>query len=264
MMSISSDSSKKPSLAFRCPPQRSHVSSSTLSRWTCSTTSSAGCSRRPWPVCFLSPPFFGLAAPRFSDESPKSSLLRRASWSYSSWICISSFSCSGFPCLSSKTSRLRRLIIFAISRFSASSTFAARRKSSMSSTSSMVMTRKLPGRDTNSRLGHFFRKFSHSQVRLPQKRRRKLHATERFRAFDEKRQLIHRQLQPFAHRPPPRCGEFSRLKPLRKQAQPRAIKVEHLRSLSVLCHKNVEITRRQIALHFALDKALQRIERLSH
>src|SRR5690606_35642879 len=256
MMSISSDSSKKPSLAFRCPPQRSHVSSSTLSRWTCSTTSSAGCSRRPWPVCFLSPPFFGLAAPRFSDESPKSSLLRRASWSSSSWICISSFSCSGFPCLSSKTSRLRRLIIFAISRFSASSTFAARRSSSMSSTSSMVITRKLPGRDTNSRLGNFFRKFFHSQVRLSQKRRRKLHTTESFRALDEKRQLIHRQLQPFAHRSSPRCGEFSRLKPLRKQAQPCPVEVQHLCALSILCHEDEEVSGRKLSLHLALDKRL--------
>src|SRR5690606_20520499 len=114
-------------------------------------------------------------------------------------------------------------IIFDIARFSASSTFAARRKTSMSSTSSMVTMGKPTHRETNSQLTHFlFRKLS-AQIGC----------------------------------------KLSCLKSLAKQAQARAIKVQHLRSLATLTHKHKQIASRDIALHRSFDKSFLQIETTS-
>jgi len=57
--------------------------------------------------------------------------------------------------------------------------------------------------------------------------------------------------------------KLSCLKSLAKQAQARAIKVQHLRSLATLTHKHKQIASRDIALHRSFDKSFLQIETTS-
>src|SRR5688572_15689331 len=150
--------------------------------------------------------------------------------------------------------------------FSRSSSFAAWRSCSPSSWSTPSGTRSALVRpDQRSRLNRaLLRKFG-AQIGLRQQRRAERQACGHLAAFDEQRQLAERHLVTARRfRPLPRRAELALLQPLREQAHPRAVEIEHLCPPTIAPHEQEQVSRQNLALHPLGHQRRQRVKRLAH
>jgi len=103
----------------------------------------------------------------------------------------------------------------------------------------------------------------HGKAFVVECRRHEHFSSDQLAALEKQRQLAQRERHRRAGRALPRPREATTLEPLRQQAKPRAVEVQHLRPARLLPDEQIDVAVDQPVLHLVLDQRRQAIEALA-